>query len=155
MWIGLLANEFHLNALQVIGIDKVTGVHYEFLMELAELVSSPAIQLPSLSVGYELFSLIASIFDCYSSWCLNLCSILLLWSDLSCVSHCTGNPVSVGLQWVVSAPGSFLQNCAVCLPSSFSLSPQIPFVLAADSHISIDTQVLVLHKSIPEVWKVV
>lgn len=105
-------------------------------MELAELVSSAAIQLPSLSVGYELFSVSASIFDCYSSWCLNSCNILLLWSDLSCVSHCTGNPVSVGLQQVVSVSGSFLQNCAVCLPSSFSLSPQIPFVLAADSHIS-------------------
>lgn len=64
----MLANEFHLNALQAIGIDKVTGVHYEFLMELAELVSSAAIQLPSFSVGYELFSVSASIFDCYSSW---------------------------------------------------------------------------------------
>lgn len=78
---------------------------YGFLMELAELVSSPEIQLPSLSVGYELFSVIASIFDCYRNWCLNFCSVLLLWWDLSCVSHCTVNPVSVGLQSVVSVSG--------------------------------------------------
>lgn len=140
MWIGLLANEFHLNALQVkwccstahppsvgtgcLVLTRSTGVHYGFLMELAKLVSFPAIQLPSLSVGCELFSVIASVFDCYRNWCLNFCSILLLWSDLSCVCHCTVNPVSVGLQWVVSVSGwSFLQKSAVCLPSSFILYP--------------------------------
>lgn len=48
-----------LPSYQLIGIDGITGVHYGFLMELAELVSSPAIELPSLSVGYELFSVIA------------------------------------------------------------------------------------------------
>lgn len=50
---------------------------------------------------------------------------------------------------------NFSQNSAVCLPGSYSLSPQIPFVLAVDSLMSINIQVLVLYKSIPEVWKVV
>lgn len=57
---------------QLIGIDKITLVRYVFLIELAKMVSSPVIELPFLSVGYKLFSVIASIFDFYRNGCLNL-----------------------------------------------------------------------------------